>query len=135
MKLVLYDGPNDKLNTVVECRIGQLMMSGHAVQPYQLPFGSCDLTPATKDRVQYYQHLDYYVRREGAWHLGRVAIWDGTPPEWHVMPKALLFYVESDTADHGIRMFARVDEPGFPYSGHPLALLFLSGKKSATLNP
>jgi hypothetical protein len=128
MKLVLYDGPSDKLNTVVECRIGQLMMSGDAVQPPRLAVGSGNLTPATKDRVQHYQHLDYYVRRDGAWHLGRVAVWDGPPPEWHVLPKAILFYVENDTVDHGIQLFTRVDEPGFPFPDHPLVPLFLSGK-------
>ena len=129
MKLVLYDGPSDTLNTVVECRIGQLMMSGHAVQPHQLPPGSCELTPATMDRVLYYKHLDFYVRRNGAWHLGRVAVWDGPPPEWHELPPALLFYVENDTVDHGLAMFRRVDDPLFPYPDHPMVPLFLSGKR------
>jgi hypothetical protein len=75
--------------------------------------------------------LDYYVRRDGAWHLGRVAVWDGPPPEWHELPKAVLFHVENDSGEHGIKMFARVDEPGFPYPDHPLAALFLSGKRTA----
>ena len=46
MQLVLYDGPSGTLKTVVTCRIGQLMMSGHAVQPLQLAPGSCELVPA-----------------------------------------------------------------------------------------
>ena len=131
MKLILYDGPSDTLNTVVECRIGQLMMSGHAVQSPQLPLGSCVLRPATMDRMLFYKHLDYYVRRNGAWHLGRVAVWDGPPPEWHELPVAILFYVENDTVDHGLAMFRRVDDPLFPYPDHPLVPLFLSGKRSA----
>ena len=127
MKLVLYNGPSGKLNTVVECRIGQLMMSGHAVQPLQLPTGNCEMVPATKDRVQHYRHLDYYVRWDGLWKLGRVAVWDGPPPEWHVLPKAILFRGENDTNDHGIAMFARVGEATFPFPDHPLVPIFLAG--------